>query len=189
MQVFRSICNVAATGILMLVFAAPPASFAHDQVCHPGEHRQINLEERGLWAKNQMDKEAAWLEINASQQTAWEAYAAANLELLRALGDRKPLPPNIDAASAIRQHAEHAATFAQSLSKLADATDKLQAVLNENQRKVLDRIVRLHSQFQAGHFGEGRQGHEDGHRHHGSEASPNASKSSPKTPVPAKPKN
>ena len=195
MKVSRSICNAAASGILMLVLAAPTASFAHDETCSPEQHRLMSMEGRAMmspegraqWARNQLDKEAAWLEIKASQESAWEAFSAANMELVSRLGERKPMAPDVDAAAAIRQHAEHAAAFAQSLSRLAEATEKLQSVLNEDQRKILDRIVRLHSRFQGGHFPEGKADRE--HWHHGSEASPNASKPAPKATVPAKPKN
>ena len=186
MKASRSFFGAAATGMLLLVLAAPSASFAHGEVCHPGEHQSIAAEDRGQWVKNQMAKEAAWLEIKASQEGAWEAFAAANLELSNTFGDRKPLPPDVDAASAIRQHAQHAAAFAQSLAKLADATEKLQSILNEDQRKVLDRIVSLHSQFPDRHFSEGMEDHQ--YCHHGSEMSPNASRPAPKAAVPAKPK-
>ena len=187
MKAFRSICYAAATGILMLGLVVPSISFAHDETCSPDQHRLMSPEGRAQWAQNQLDKDAAWLEIKASQEAAWEAFTAANMELLSRLVDRKLLPPNVDAASAIRQHAEHAAAFAQSLSKLSDATEKLQSVLSEDQRKVLDRIVRMHSRFQDEHLGEGMKGCE--HRHRGSESASNASRPSPKATVPAKPKN
>lgn len=186
MKVSRSVFGAVASGILLIVLAAPLASFAREEACHPGEHMRIAMEDRGQWVKNQMAREAAWLEIKASQEGAWEAFAAANLELSNAFGNRKPLPPDVDAATAIRQHAEHAAAFAQSLSKLAAATEKLQAVLNEDQRKVLDRIVSLHSQFRGGHFSGGMEDHE--YCQHGSEMSPHASRPSPKAAAPVKPK-
>lgn len=187
MKTFRSICNIAATGILLMVVAAPSTSFADEQVCTPERHRMMSMEGRADWAKHQLDKEAAWLEIKASQQLAWEAFTAANMELISRLGERKPLSPGVDAATAMRQHAEHAAAFAQSISRLASATESLQSVLGEDQRKVLDRIVRRHSQLRDRRISEGMQDHE--HCHHESEMSQRASRLPPKSAIPAKPKN
>jgi hypothetical protein len=187
MKLSHSIAHAAAVGMLMFAIAAPSSSFAHDE--HgPDQHQKFSVEERTQWAKNQLDKEASRLEIKASQQSAWETYAAANLELINTFGGRKPLPPDINAAAAMCQHAEHAEAFAQKLAKLADATEKLQSVLSEDQRKVLDRTVRMHSQFHAMHFQHGGEDRARWQQHRGIAPPANASKPSPKAAAPAKPK-
>ena len=187
MKLSRSICSVATAGLLILAVASPSVSFAHDQACHPGERQQITPEQGGAWIKDQLDREATWLEIKASQQAVWEAYVAANIELLNGYATFKPVAPNTDAAGIVRQHADHAAVFAQNIAKVADATEKLQAVLTEDQRKVLDRIVRVHSQFPGRGFGPEEGGH--WHHHHDADVKAGAPKAAPKSASPAKPKN
>jgi len=150
-------------------------------------HREMNPQEHLQWIKHGLDREAMMLEIKASQEGAWEAYANAVVEMMMAFDHRKPIPADADAASIMHQHAEQTAALAQTLAKLADATDKLQAVLNDEQRKGLDRIVRQHSQFHGMHHGEHR--HEHGHWHHGDEAPTDAGKAAPKPGAAAKPKN
>ncbi len=53
----------------------------------------------------------------------------------------------LDAASRARHRADRAAGIAQELGKLADATEKLQAVLSDNQRALLNRIGQRHHRF------------------------------------------
>jgi hypothetical protein len=194
MKLFQPIASAAATGLLVLVLASPLTSFARDQE-HPGpEHRQISPEKRAQWAQKHLDREAAMLEIKASQEPAWKAYAAASVDMVTAIGDTKPLPHDADAAAIVHQHADRAALMAQNLAKLADATDKLQAVLGEDQRRVLNRIVRHHqAQFHAMHHGRGGpqhggwQGHEQQQR--GPGAASDAANPAVKPPVPANTKN
>ena len=103
------------------------------------------------WVKQQLDREAVMLEIRASQESLWEAYAGAAQELASTFIDRKAPPADADAATTVRQHADQAARFAERLGKLADATERLQTALNEDQRKIFDRIVRSHTQFHPGY--------------------------------------
>jgi hypothetical protein len=156
MKLFRPICNVVATGVLILVLASPAMSFAQDQEHHGRQGWPIGPGEHAQWVKKHLDKEAAMLEIKASQETAWKAYSAAALELLTTVGERKPLPADVDAATIARQRADKASIVAQNLAKLADATEKLQSVLDENQRKVLDRVVRQHGRFAGRHHHQDR---------------------------------
>ncbi len=143
MKIFRSVLGAVATSILVIGLAAPAMSFAHDQEYRYSQFRRISPEAREQWFRNRLDREAAMLEIKSSQQNAWDAYSAASLDVMRAFGERKALPAIADAAATVRQHAEQASVFAQKLSRLADATEKLQSVLNEDQKKVLDRIVSM----------------------------------------------
>jgi cell fate (sporulation/competence/biofilm development) regulator YlbF (YheA/YmcA/DUF963 family) len=189
MKRLHPLCNAAATGIAVLVLASPVASFAGAmaQGHHCDQRHQVSAEQRGQWAKKHLEHEAAMLEIKASQQAAWDAYSAAKLEMMTAFGDGRPMLPDADAAAAMRQRAEQATAMAQRLSKLADATASLQSVLDEGQRKVLDRIVRMHDQCLDGHHHDGGAGSE--HRHHGSGMSPKAAKPAPAAATAVKPKN
>lgn len=83
------------------------------------------------------------LEIKASQQSAWDAYAAAKLDLMASFDHSRP-PADADAATLAHRHADQANALAAKLSAVADATDKLQAVLSDDQRKVLDRLAQRH---------------------------------------------
>ena len=89
-----------------------------------------------------LDSAAARLEIKASQQSAWQAYAAA----VKDLADIEGLPPkpatDADAATLARQRAERASAHARRLSAVADATAKLQGVLSTEQRDVLTELTR-----------------------------------------------
>jgi predicted Ser/Thr protein kinase len=150
----------------------------------------MSPEKHAKWIQGRLDKEAAMLEIKASQETAWKAYAAASIEVVTAFTDRKPLSHDADAATITRQHADKAAAMAQNLAKLADATEKLQSVLSEDQRKVLDRIVRRLAQTHGMHHHQMHgpwQGHEG--RQHGPGMAPDAANSAPKAPAPGKSKN
>ena len=187
MNILRPILSTVATGGLMLALASPAVSFAHDQEHHHWQQQERSSQDRTQWIKNRLTREAAMLEIKASQQSAWETYSAAALELTSTYGESKALPSNPDAAAAMRLVAEQATFFAQRMGKLADATEKLQAVLNEDQRKVLDRIVMLHTQHEGmhdrGHWQDRERRHDEGGMSSGN------SKPSPKAAPSAKPKN
>ena len=187
MKLFHPVRSGALAGILVVALATPAISFAEDHEHQHWQHREISAQERQEWIKQHLDKEAAMLEIKASQESAWAAYASAATELGSAYGNRKPPPPNTDAAATMRLHADQAATFAQNLAKLAEATEKLQSVLNEDQRKVLDRIVRLQSQFHGRHHGDRWSDRED--RPHEADRPSGAAKAAPKAAPPAKAKN
>lgn len=132
-----------------LAFSLPAWSQQAPEQPMPSPHsmgamhgKQMSAEDRQAMAKKHLEREAAALEIKASQQPAWEAYSAAKLDMLSVFGTMGPAKPAVDAdaAALARQHADHAAVIAQKLSVLADATAKLQAVLSDDQRKVLNRV-------------------------------------------------
>ncbi len=85
--------------------------------------------------KSRLDKLHERLEISATQQTAWNAFAAT-MEALPA-PHATPPGPNADAAAILHFRAELATEMANRLSVMADATDKLEAVLTADQRKIL----------------------------------------------------
>lgn len=127
------------------------------------------------WAKEHQDRVkhftdrlANRLEIKASQQNAWQAF----VKTLETTTERPAKNAEIktDAASIARLHADMAAARAQKLAQIADATAKLQAVLDPDQRRTLDQVAahmgsRHGHRFHDGRFGE-RQDHERGDREH-----------------------
>lgn len=92
--------------------------------------------------QRRLDAAAARLEIKASQQSAWQGYAAA----VKDLAETEGMPPrpdtDADAATIARQRAERATTFARKLGAIADATAKLQGALTAEQKSVLTELTR-----------------------------------------------
>lgn len=147
-------------------------AWSHTEFFH-GEHGPLTPERKQALlahAKQKLEREAVALEIKASQTEAWEAYTAAHLALVESFLGRSQPAKDADAATVTRQRAEWATDLAQQLSRVADATAKLQGVLDENQRKVLDRYAR-HLGF---HHARDTQGnwHGAGPGHTGQKASP-----------------
>ncbi len=176
---------VAAVGIALsgsLAFSAPAQAQEHWR--HEGRGKEVTPQEREAWVKKHIDREAALLEIKASQQSVWEAYAAAKLDLAKSFGAmmQPGQGSDLDAAAAAHRRADRAADIAQKLAKLADATEKLQAVLSEDQRKVLNRIV-SHSGFR--HPGFDRHWHHGGHMCDDMEHGPWHERQTPEMPKPA----
>jgi hypothetical protein len=87
-----------------------------------------------------LDKLAARLEIKASQQGAWEEFSKA-IEFIPEQNTNKP-NDEADAATIAKYRADQAADFAKKWAKVADATAKLQSVLSEDQRKILNQVSR-----------------------------------------------
>jgi len=139
----RSVTTVISIALLPLFFASVPA-LAQDHWQH-GEHSTRGEGHSGqAWAKLRIEKEASILEIKPSQQAAWEEYAAFKLEFASSFPERvhsTHAMDSQDASGLLRQRAEHLAEAAKNLNKLADATEKLQAVLSPEQRTVLKRLV------------------------------------------------
>lgn len=79
------------------------------------------------------------LGISDAQETAWGAYATTVMSLT---GSKlTPPAPGGDAAAIVRFRAQQAAENAEKLTQLADATAKLEQVLNTEQRKALYQMV------------------------------------------------
>jgi hypothetical protein len=118
--------------------------------------------------QRRLDSAATRLEVKASQQSAWQAYAAA----VQALGETDAMSStqpakDADAASIARERADRAAAFARNLSAVADATARLQGVLSPEQKSVLNAIAREHGLHHGrGGFGPMRMARPnvDGHR-------------------------
>lgn len=140
---------LAAAFVLVLAAAAIPvasAATADEAAARQQQHMQMFQ----AHMKARLDRMAGRLEIKASQQAAWGEFVKASEAMI---GPHPARPAqDADAASMVRQRAEMAAGMAQKLAALADATSKLQAVLDPDQQKTLNQIVR--SVGRHGHHGE-----------------------------------
>lgn len=134
---FHRLLAVTAVSLGLTMSMAPPVRAAAEGT---GQMEQEWSRRRLERLKTRLAKWAERLEIKASQQGAWQAYANA----YGAMIDRHVKRPNDDADAAALGHyrAEVAANRARMLAQLADATAKLQAVLTPDQRKTLDDIAR-----------------------------------------------
>ena len=160
-KLFRTLPAVVISAALMTIgystaWAHPMGSDEQKPAC--AEHQRGSINDR-------LDNMGERLEIKASQQAAWEAYAKA----YKALADQHAKKPdqNADAAAFARYHAEMATELAKKLATIADATAKLQVALSEDQRKIFNRITR-HSHH-GGHEWRHQQAHDGKHEwpHHG----------------------
>lgn len=164
MKIFtRSLITALVMSASCSLLSSAPV-YANEHWEHEGHRNESCTHDHQAWEKKRIDKEAAMLEIKASQEAAWKDYAAAKLDLAASFGTMmKPAAAaDLDAAATARKHADHAAEIAQKLAKVADATEKLQAVLSEDQRKVLNRIARHHGFH---HHGFGHHERHDGAQH------------------------
>ncbi len=103
--------------------------------------RQQHLRER---LQSRLDEMAKRLQIDARQQDAWNEYSKTLQSTFETKPERAATDTDTDAATIVRQRAAMAATHAQKLTQLADATAKLQEVLTLEQRKTLIEIVQQH---------------------------------------------
>lgn len=150
------LATIVTGAILMTAFhsiaMANPAE-NHDQM-------QTNQEKMQEHMKARLDRLAERLEIKSSQQAAWEEFAKS----VEMLADRNIKKPNdsADAATISRYHAERATEFAKKLTKIADATAKLQSALSADQRKILDQTAHRFLHYDQGanhmHHGTNRDG-------------------------------
>jgi hypothetical protein len=150
-----------------LSLSAAPAFAA---AAAPAEVKDVKADwaqKRQEWFKHATDRMADRLEIKASQQNAWQAYT-------KVLETAMPHPAKrdegkTDAASITRMVADRAATRAQKLAQIADATAKFEEALGPDQRKTFDQMVShfVMRQMHRFHGGAGHDGHEghNGHEH------------------------
>jgi hypothetical protein len=142
-----------------VAMATPAGHCGHEQMSSEKMHEQM---------KAGLDKLEGRLEIRSSQLGAWEEFAKS-VEMLRQETQKRP-NDDADAATIAHYRAEWAGEFAEKLTAIADATDKLQESLTDDQRKVLNQAARhfLH----AGHgwkhrtHGSCRESHEREQRGH-----------------------
>jgi hypothetical protein len=134
-----------------LAVDSPPES-APAATARPADMAQHHKE----MIQRRLDQAASRLEIKASQQQAWQAFATA----VQALGDTggaaaRPAA-DADAATIARDRAERVTAFGRKLTTIADATARLQGVLSPEQKSVLTEITR-NAGMHGGHEGFGRQ--------------------------------
>jgi hypothetical protein len=152
-------CAVSVTALADTGLRDDRAGANHAQMADREQMREHFREH----IKARLDKLAERLEIKASQQPAWEAFAASVESLADHPGQKPDMKKDAeeDAGAMIHHRAERAAEKAKKLAGIADAADKLQAALNENQRKLFDHEVRRYMEHM------GRMGHHDGDGCHG----------------------
>ena len=159
------ILSTIAIGMVLTTTLHSYAMAASAEIYGQQQMRQEKMHEH---MKARLDKLADRLEIKASQQAVWEEFAKS----VEMLADRNTKKPNdaADAATISRYRAERATEFANKLSKIADATAKLQAALSEDQRKILDqnahRFLRHDQGMNHTHHGMDREGNEHGWDQH-----------------------
>lgn len=97
-------------------------------------------QQRNAMLQARLDRAAERLEIKASQQAVWNDYVTA----VKTLAQRSDTSRDAasDAATLARRRADMATDTAQKLTRVADATGKLQAVLTADQRETLNEITR-----------------------------------------------
>ncbi len=101
-----------------------------------------------------LDNLADRLEIQASQEPAWQKFEAAlrNVMTFHWKMMTAPLPgPDANAATIARLRADRAAEQARNLDRLAKATAGLRQVLTTNQREVLDEVASRYAGHRFGH--------------------------------------
>lgn len=110
-----------------------------------------------------LDNLADRLEIQASQEPAWQTFEAAlrNVMTFHWKMMTSPVPgPDTNAATIARLRADRAAEQARNLDRLAKATAGLRQVLTTNQREVLDEVASRYAGHRFGHcFGPMMRGH------------------------------
>jgi LTXXQ motif family protein len=128
------LATITSGAILMGAFHSIANAYPGGQY----DQQQISPEKMHEHMKSRLDKLAERLEIKASQQAVWEEYAKS----VGVLAEPSVKRPNEDAdASTIsRYRADKATEFAKKLTRVADATAKLQAALTEDQRKILNQV-------------------------------------------------
>lgn len=124
----------------------PPASTAHHSNEQPGPGWARFQQRRAEFVQQALDRTAARLQIEASQEPQWKDFADA----FKALVATAPHPGVVaamrrdrdNAAALIHLTADNAVNRSQALEHLADAASKLQNTLNPNQRQVFAQMVR-----------------------------------------------
>ena len=150
---------ILITSFNSIAIADPAEHCGHKQMTQ--EQMQQHMQEH---MKTRLDKLAQRLEIKASQQAVWEDFAKS----VETLADRNGKKPgdDADAATISRYRADRATEFAKKLTKIADATAKLQAALTEDQRKILDQTAHRFLRHEHG-AGSAHHGMDRGQNDHG----------------------
>jgi hypothetical protein len=163
---------LAAAGLAGAMIAAGAGfSSAIAQTAAPPPGHEMLAQHMARHLQEHLDKLAARLEIKASQEPAWQAFAAAFRDLAGSrpmMGRDGARASDEDAATIARERADRAADHAQKMARLADATAKLEQSLGPDQRQVFNETARrfAHEHMEPG-AGDGERGHWGGHDHGG----------------------
>lgn len=137
--------NIKGFLVTVAIAAVVMASINSVSMAEPGMQaepgKQTTADSPGERIRYRLDKLSQRLEIRSSQQAAWDRFAQS-VEMLAEHDIRQP-GKGADAATIARYHADRATDFAKKLGVIADATDNLQKVLTEDQRKVFNQAARL----------------------------------------------
>jgi hypothetical protein len=133
-----SLAVIAVVGSLSLAAPVLSQTTASDQ--SNATANAVNPDRMRAHVQARLERMAKRLNIDASQQSAWDSYANMVQGLIGA-GMQRPAT-DADAATIARFRADVAAEHARKLAQLADATATLQQALNPEQRKVLAELVR-----------------------------------------------
>lgn len=144
-----SACLVATIGLVSSSAAEPAGAMAAADDTASAQAAHDEMGQR--WSRHvqaHLDMLSERLEIKASQEPAWQKFAAAfrdNLNLHAMFGHMAGSAgagDSADAATLARQQADRAKEHAQKLAQLADATAALQQVLGPEQRQVFNEAAR-----------------------------------------------
>jgi hypothetical protein len=160
---FRRLAWCAGPAVLAAAFMTSAALAASDdrpdRGAASGGTPAARVEHRQEWIRSRLEQAANRLEIKASQQSAWEAFAQSVQAFAVPPAAARPAR---DADAIARFRADRAGENARKLAQVADATAKLQSVLGPDQRKVLDEMA--HRFMHRGHH---RHGEDSDHYRHG----------------------
>ena len=167
-----SVVLVVALGSSLTASATDTASASNPIAMKHTEIRQDREKRQEEFFQRMTERMADRMEIKASQQSAWQAYAKI-LESTFAHPAQRP-EYKTDAVSISRMYADMAAERAKKLAVIADATVKFQEVLTLDQRKTFDQMVVSFVHRRGGYHGmrheggDGRWGHDgrDGEHPH-----------------------
>lgn len=152
MNIKRGIQTTIVIGAILMTAFHSAAMASHGEHCN---YKKMSPAEMYQHMEQRLDKLAKRLEIKSSQQTVWEEFAKSVVTL--AVPNVKKPNDDADATTIARYRAERATEFAEKLTKIADATEKLQTALTEDQRKILNQASR---RFLHKHHGLDHEGHE-----------------------------
>jgi len=152
---------VLATALMSAASVAAPGDRPDHGPGGPGG-AAARAEHRQEFVHGRLEQAANRLEIKASQQGAWQAFAQSVQAFATPPAAARP-GRDADAASIARYRADRATENARKLAVLADTTAKLQSVLGDDQRKVFDEMAHRFAQHEHHRHWEGRD-HEREHR-------------------------
>ena|ERR1051325_3779716 len=132
---FAVVTAVSALTAAMPVFSQPSPNNSSAVTSDAGRQDKIRAH-----VQARLERMAKRLNIDASQQDAWNRYAQT-VQGMIGTGLQRPAK-DADAATVVRFRAQAAEDHARKLAQLADATATLQQALNPDQRKILDDLVR-----------------------------------------------